>query len=86
MSLDLYIQRKKIFKNDILKENRQVIIIIFHHILVFSFILELKRSILKHLMTYAFTLRFPICCHTAHLDFHVGGSYKNYFRMYSFYK
>lgn len=37
-------------------------------------------------MTYAFTLKFPICCHTAHLDFHVGGSYKNYFKMYSFYR
>ncbi|EDL03354.1 mCG141111 [Mus musculus] len=37
-------------------------------------------------MTYAFILKFLICCHTAHLDFSVGGSYKSYFRMYSFYK
>lgn len=37
-------------------------------------------------MTSAFILRFLICSHTAHLDFRVGGSYKNYFKMYSSYK
>lgn len=37
-------------------------------------------------MTYACTPRFPICCHTARLDFHAGGSYRSYFRMCSFYR
>lgn len=79
--------RKKIFKKWYFgRKNSKSLLIVFNHTIIFSLVLELKRSILKHLMTSAFTLRFPICSHTAHLDFHVGDSYKNYFKMYSFYK